>query len=119
MVTRLTGLAAFALTACLLSQMSPAAAQAARQPACFEIIGCPSRDVIRETDLRDFSCQNLWMTRNQIYFENYYCFRTAAGIQAFGNEGCRFQNDADVPLNAIEKRNVATIRRVEQAKSCR
>jgi hypothetical protein len=98
---------------------TPAGAQVDREPACYEIIGCPSRDVIRRRDIAEFSCQLLWDVRNRIYYENFYCFRTQRGIENFGNEGCRFDDQASVPLNPVERRNVATIRAVEQEKGCR
>jgi hypothetical protein len=98
---------------------APALAQSSRGPTCYDVIGCPSRDVIRSRDIAEWSCQLLWEVRNQIYYENFYCFRTSAGINAFGNEGCRYSNDADVPLNRVERQNVSTIRAMERAKGCR
>ena len=42
----------------------------------------------------------LWEVRNWIYKENGYCFHTPKAIKAFGNAGCKYDDAADVPLNA-------------------
>lgn len=63
-------------------------------------------------------CDELWGERNAVYKEAGYCFRTARGIRAFGNAGCRYDDIADVPLSARERAKVAGIRREEGARNC-
>ena len=69
--------------------------------------------------MRRASCSVLWEVRNNIYKENGYCFRTARAISVFGNAGCEYDDVMQVPLNGIERQNIATIQRVEKSKGCR
>ena len=34
------------------------------------------------------SCYDLWYERNEIYYENGYCFSTDLAIDTFGNDDC-------------------------------
>ena len=43
---------------------------------CYELIGCPHRDVFSRSDLRQLSCQNLWYVRKRDYDDHCYCFTT-------------------------------------------
>lgn len=65
-----------------------------------------------------WSCGELWRSRNQIYKDGGYCFRTARGIRAFGNAGCQFDDVSDVPLSANQRREVAEIQRYERIRGC-
>lgn len=64
------------------------------------------------------SCDELWYQRNLIYKEAGYCFKTAAAIKNFGNAGCKFDDQADVPLSARDRAEVASIKKVERAMGC-
>jgi hypothetical protein len=86
---------------------------------CYEGLGCSDRDRFSFEDLADGpTCDLLWRMRNEIYKERGYCFRTQRGIAVFGNAGCQYDDVALVPLNAIERDNVATIGNVEHARRC-
>ncbi|WP_375460830.1 YARHG domain-containing protein [uncultured Enterovirga sp.] len=86
---------------------------------CYDVFGCSNQSYFRPADLRRGpNCEFLWTMRNEIYKENGYCFRTQRAISAFGNEGCRFSDIGAVPLNRIERANVATIAGVEREKGC-
>ena len=88
--------------------------------ACYDVFGCSNRDYFAYRDLVSGpNCEFLWQMRNSIYQENGYCFRTARGIATFGNDGCRYTSDGAVPMNRIERANVATIKRAESALGCR
>jgi hypothetical protein len=65
-----------------------------------------------------WNCRELWQNRNQIYKDQGYCFRTPQAIRAFGNSGCRYDDIADVPLSANQRRDVADIVRYERIKGC-
>jgi len=65
------------------------------------------------------SCDQLWYERNAIYKDAGYCFKTTRGIRAFGNAGCQFDNERDVPLSANAAGRVEQIRRMERAYGCR
>jgi hypothetical protein len=85
---------------------------------CYELIGCTDQDYFKHSDLMQLSCQPLWEVRNWIYKENGYCFHTAKAIEAFGNAGCKFDEVADVPLNAAERSNIKAIKQAEAEKGC-
>ena len=65
------------------------------------------------------SCGELSFQRNAIYKRAGYCFKTAEQIRTFGNAGCRFDEQADVPLSARERAAVAAILREERLEGCR
>jgi hypothetical protein len=64
------------------------------------------------------SCDEFWYQRNMIYKEAGYCFKTANAIRNFGNAGCKYDNQADVPLSARERAEIAQIQSMERAMRC-
>jgi hypothetical protein len=64
------------------------------------------------------SCQDLWVERNSYYKEAGYCFKTARAISYFGNAGCRYDNEARVPLSGLARARIAEITRLEQRFGC-
>jgi hypothetical protein len=69
-------------------------------------------------DLTRSNCEELWYQRNSIYKDAGYCFKTPLAISRFGNAGCQFDNQSDVPLSDRQRQTVNGIRRVEAAKGC-
>ena len=65
------------------------------------------------------NCGELSYHRNAIYARAGYCFKTSEQIRNFGNAGCRFDNQADVPLSARDREIVARIAREERFNGCR
>jgi hypothetical protein len=82
---------------------------------CYELIGCTDSDRFQRSDLRELSCQALWEVRNQIYYENGYCFQSDDAIDFFGNDGCYTRRPA---FNRIEQANIDNISRVERQMGC-
>ncbi len=110
---RTAGLAIILATMAQLSGVTPGAA------ACYEDVGCTDRNIFPENQLHRLAeCEILWEMRNTIYAERGYCFSTQRAISAFGNSGCRHNRAEDVPLNSVERANIATIQRVEARKRC-
>lgn len=66
----------------------------------------------------DTSCRGLWYERNAIFKAAGYCFRSARGIEAFGNAGCQFDDEADVPLSTRQRAQVAELRASERRLGC-
>jgi hypothetical protein len=64
------------------------------------------------------SCDDLWYERNATFKAAGYCFRSSRGIRTFGNAGCQFDDEADVPLSARQRERVAQIRGTEQRLGC-
>lgn len=84
----------------------------------------PNRSTSPETgfnppqDLSGRTCEDLWYQRNSIYKDAGYCFKTPRAISRFGNAGCQFDNESDVPLSERQRQTVNGIKRVEAAKGC-
>ncbi|AWB20432.1 YARHG domain-containing protein [Methylobacterium currus] len=64
------------------------------------------------------SCDEFWYQRNMIYKEAGYCFKTAKAIRSFGNAGCRYDDQADVPLSARQRAEIAEITSMERSMRC-
>jgi YARHG domain len=64
------------------------------------------------------SCQQLWVERNSYYKRAGYCFKTRRAIDYFGNGGCRYDSEGDLPLSPGERRRIAEISRLERAYGC-
>ena len=94
---------------------------------CYDILGCTDRDLFSKhfeylaaPHPTGPNCNFLWVMRNSILRQHGYCFHTARGeSEEIGNEGLlRYSDVASVPLNSIERANIATIARAERLKSC-
>ncbi|MGX7708296.1 YARHG domain-containing protein [Methylobacterium sp. Gmos1] len=64
------------------------------------------------------SCDEFWYQRNMIFKEAGYCFKTARAIRNFGNAGCRYDDQAEVPLSARQRAEIAEIASMERAMRC-
>ena len=64
------------------------------------------------------SCDELWYQRNMIYKEAGYCFKTAKAIRSFGNAGCKYDEQVEVPLSARDRAEIATISGMERSMRC-
>jgi len=71
-----------------------------------------------DDDLGSLSCGDLWHRRNAIFARNGYCFKTDRAIRVFGNEGCRFYVESEVPMSRAEREEVEFIRALERRKGC-
>ena len=98
--------------------MSATTTPASAHDNCYEVIGCPHKDLFNRSDLRQLSCQNLWYVRNRVYDDHGYCFKTPKAIREFDNSDCYVRNAARLDLNRREVQNISRIRQVEQRKGC-
>ena len=64
------------------------------------------------------TCQQLWVERNSIYKSAGYCFKTPRAIARFGNAGCLYDSEGDVPLSAAQRRHIGSIVAEERAQGC-
>ena len=64
-------------------------------------------------------CEEAWYQRNLIYKQAGYCFKTSRAIRAFGNAGCSYDSQSDVPLSANQRAAVAQFVAYERANACR
>lgn len=68
---------------------------------------------------QDDPCGELWVQRNNVYKEAGYCFRTSRAIRAFGNAGCRYDSQGDVPLTANQRDVIGYLVQRERMLGCR
>ncbi len=106
------------VVAALLIAAPAAAGDAEDHSLCYETIGCVHDRRIDEHEARKLGCEQLWTVRNGIYHARGYCFKTDRGKEAFGNEHCRYDDEAAVPLNDYERANVRLIRSIEKRRGC-
>jgi hypothetical protein len=91
---------------------------------CYDVVGCTNKNLFSRNysylgSVSDGpSCDFLYMMRNRIYAQHGYCFTTARGVSEIGNAGCHITNQSAVPLSNIERDNIATLEKAENAKSC-
>jgi hypothetical protein len=64
------------------------------------------------------SCQSLWVERNSYYKAGGYCFKTPRAIRYFGNAGCRYDDESEVPLSRAVRNRIAQIVRAERNLGC-
>jgi len=64
------------------------------------------------------TCDQLWVARNSMYKTHGYCFKTERAIRYFGNGGCIYQNESDIPLTQAERTLVAQYVAQERAQGC-
>jgi YARHG domain-containing protein len=63
-------------------------------------------------------CHSLWVERAAIYKDAGLCFKTARAINYFGNAGCRYDDEADVPLTPREIARLEKLLAQERANRC-
>jgi hypothetical protein len=85
---------------------------------CYETVGCVHDRKISESDAEKLGCEQLWTVRNGIYHARGYCFKTDRAKEAFGNEGCQYGDESQVPLNDYERANILLIRSIEKRRGC-
>jgi hypothetical protein len=65
------------------------------------------------------ACSQLWVARNSIYKAYGYCFKTARAISYFGNAGCMYDREGDIPLSRADRAQIRQIIAQERAYGCR
>jgi YARHG domain len=71
-----------------------------------------------QQQLGRLSCDQLWFDRNSIFKATGFCFKTSRAISAFGNAGCLYDNESDVPLSQKDRNLIEAIQREEQNRKC-
>ena len=70
------------------------------------------------TVARAQNCLDLWVERNTYYKQAGYCFKTRRAIDYFGNGGCAYDNERDVPLSGAVRARINQIVAQERAYRC-
>ncbi len=97
--------------------MSRITRQISRLSAAVILIAATSVPAAAQ-NYRAYSCQDLWVARNQIYKDAGYCFKTSRAIRFFGNAGCQFDSESRVPLSRGDRAEIDRIKRIENDKGC-
>lgn len=63
-------------------------------------------------------CEDLWYRRNLIFKSAGLCFRSSRGISTFGNAGCQFDKENDMPMSERERQAAAVILQQERSLGC-
>lgn len=71
-----------------------------------------------DSNLPALNCDQLWRQRNGIFKAAGYCFHTPRAISMFGNAGCAYDNQFDVPLSARDRQIINMIQQLERMKRC-
>ena len=64
-------------------------------------------------------CYRLWLDRNRIYKAHGYCFHTPRARARFGNFGCEFWHEFEVPLSPRASADIDYIVAQEYRHGCR
>jgi hypothetical protein len=65
-----------------------------------------------------YNCQELWVMRNQIYKDAGYCFTSPRAITYFGNGGCLYHSQSEVPLSDQQRQTIKMIKKSSARQSC-
>jgi hypothetical protein len=82
------------------------------------LVDCVENVYITPKALKKKTCEDLWILRNSIFHDARYCFQTTRAMKAFGNQGCQFSDQSEVPLNDYQRTNIDTLATVEAEKGC-
>jgi Domain of unknown function (DUF4424)/YARHG domain len=66
----------------------------------------------------DYKCPDLWYMRNNLFKVTGYCFKTPQAIRTFGNVGCAYDNQSEVPLSGQQQSILREIQDAERTKGC-
>ncbi len=64
-------------------------------------------------------CHRLWVERNQIYKDYGYCFKTERAMRYFGNRGCRYRYESEIPMSDRDRAAIDRIQAQERDYGCR
>ncbi len=82
--------------------------------ACIPAIPAQAGDIQGDA----YSCEELWVMRNQIFKNAGYCFKTEKAINYFGNAGCIYQDQDDVPLSKWDMIVIGDAKKSEARQGC-
>ena len=71
-----------------------------------------------QDDYYTLNCDQLRIRRNSIFKSAGYCFHTPRAIRVFGNAGCMYDNQSDVPLSDHDRQVINVIQQVKRMKRC-
>jgi YARHG domain len=75
--------------------------------------------VVSAANAQEGACLRLWVARNAIYKDNGFCFKTERAISYFGNAGCMYNYEGDIPMSRYDRARLARIQAEEREMGCR
>jgi YARHG domain len=90
-----------------------------RLPAAIALCLCTATAIAFAGTAYAQTCGQLWFERNAIYKGAGYCFKTPRAISAFGNAGCLYDVEANVPLSPAQRERIAYLTHLERVHGCR
>ncbi len=85
---------------------------------CCTMAGAFPEGPSAQQQLNQFSCDQLWYARNSIFTAAGFCFKTPRAISAFGNAGCLYDNEDDIPLSQKDRNTIQAIQGAERNQQC-
>jgi hypothetical protein len=65
-----------------------------------------------------YTCDKLWVMKNQIYKSGGFCFKSQRAITYFGNGGCQYDTQAEVPISDMDRNTLKDIRKSQKRLQC-
>lgn len=75
--------------------------------------------IVSTVNAQEDACFRLWVARNSIFKDNGFCFKTERGISYFGNAGCMYNYEGDIPMSRYDRARIARIQAEEREMGCR
>jgi hypothetical protein len=82
------------------------------------LVDCVENVYVQPSEVAKKSCEDLWILRNSIFKDAGYCFKSERARAFFSNDGCKYGDEAAVPLNDYQRHNVDVLKAAEQRKGC-
>jgi YARHG domain len=87
-------------------------------PTCLAALALLSGFAVSAANAQERVCRRLWVERNQIYKDYRYCFKTERAIRYFGNRGCRYDYESDIPISRRDRAHIERIQAAERDLGC-
>ena len=71
-----------------------------------------------QANVASLNCDQLWYQRNSIFKSAGYCFHTPRAISVFGNAGCAYDDQRNLPLSDRDRQAITAIQQHERLKRC-
>jgi hypothetical protein len=71
-----------------------------------------------QANVASLNCDQLWHQRNSIFKSAGYCFHTLRAISVFGNAGCAYDEQRNLPLSDRDRQAITAIQQLERSKRC-
>ncbi|HZD89477.1 MAG TPA: YARHG domain-containing protein [Pseudolabrys sp.] len=88
-------------------------------PTLLSALALSTAFAVTAADAQSRVCHRLWVERNQLYKDYGYCFKTEQAIRYFGNRGCRYESEDEIPMARRDRARLRDIQAEERDLGCR